>query len=136
MKKADLRTWMDVILHARERAARSLKRKDPVAYAYWRETEQFAKSRVQVRVSLEGLTAEAAACVEHAQYAFRTDRFMEGAISYSRAKWCVIVARANGWKMNPKKTGVNLKWLEASSRRTDLKDLSARVMLSRAPSFG
>lgn len=117
MEKAELKTWLDVITHARERAARSLRRKDPIAYAYWRETERFAQGRVRITVTEAGLVLEAAACVRQAQYAFRTDRFMEGAIAYSRAKWCVIVARANGWKMDPRKTGVNLKWLTAGAQR-------------------
>lgn len=134
MQKADLKTWAKVVLHARIRARRSLKRKDPVAFAYWRETEKFAALYQDVVPNHDWLTDTAKLQVEGAKNLFRAGRFMEGAIWYSRAKWCVIIARANGWSMDPKKTGVNLGWLaELDSARPDRE---ARVMLAPGAAIG
>lgn len=111
MPKADLRIWEAVAVHARERAAKSLRRNDPIAWAYWRETEAFANSCSFSYRSPGSWQMGAFDCVQKAKAELERGAFMKAALWYSRAKWFVIVARANGMKMDPKKTGVNLTWL-------------------------
>lgn len=134
MQKADLKTWANVALHARDRAALSLKRKDPIAFAYWRETEKYAMLYADVSPTQDWLTETAKLLSQGAQNLFWEAKFMEGALQYSRAKWCVIIARANGWTMDPKKTGVNLGWLmEFDSSKPEQE---ARVMLAPRAAIG
>lgn len=115
MEKRDLKSWEAVVAHARERGLRSLKRKDPIACAYWKETSRYAlRMAGQVRTH-DQFIGEARRCVAFAK-AYWKDDYMHAALWYSRAKWNVIVARAKGWIMNPKETGVNLKWLEDAER--------------------
>lgn len=117
MEKKDLRNWDKVVLYARARAAGSLRRKDPIAFAYWKETERFAlrvggnMRSAKPRWTRAMFERGAHACVVMAKQYSRSGHFMTGALWYSRAKWYVIVARANGWKMDPRKTTVNLGWL-------------------------
>lgn len=112
MQKADLRSWNKVILFSRVRAKKSLKRKDPIAWAYWQETERFAKA-CAVSYAKPGMWQMGAFdCVQKAKQDLENKNFMNAALWYSRAKWFVIIARANGMVMDPKKTGVNLSWLE------------------------
>lgn len=112
MEKKGLKTWDAVVLHAQERGKKSLKRKDPIAWAYWQETEQFAKSCASSYANPGMWQMGAFDCVQKAKEMLKKRNFMNAALWYSRAKWFVIVARANGMVMDPKKTGVNLSWLE------------------------
>lgn len=111
--KRDLKTWDAVVAYAATRAKRSLKRKDPVAWAYWVETEIFARKAAASYAHAGSWQMGAFDCVGKAKQSIQAGRFMEAALWYSRAKWFVIVARANGMVMDPKKTGVNLAWLKA-----------------------
>lgn len=111
--KKDLKSWRDVWNYAEQRAHRSMKRKDPIAWAYWVETQRFAAKFAVSYKSPNSWLMGAYDCVVQAKLAIGRGVFMEGALWYSRAKWFVIIARANGFVMNPKKTGVNLKWLES-----------------------
>lgn len=124
MGKSDLRTWEAVIRHARERAKGSLKRKDPIAWAYWCETEVFANSCAVSYRHPGSWHMGAFDCVQKAKMELKNHGFMKAALWYSRAKWFVIVARANGMVMNPRKTGVNLKWL--SGAKKEVRDAIAR----------
>lgn len=112
LEKSDLRTWEAIVVYSRVRAAKSLKRNDPIAWAYWKETESFAKSFQAAYSKPESWKMGAFDCVQKAKLAKAHGDFMESALWYSRAKWFVILGRANGIVMDPKKTGVNLKWLE------------------------
>lgn len=134
MQKADLKTWAKVAIHARDRAALSLKRKDPIAFAYWRETEKYARGYSGVPPTQEWLTETAQLLSRGAQNLFWDGKFMEGALQYSRAKWCVIIARANGWTMDPRKTGVNLGWLSELAAARPHQE--ARVMLAPRAAIG
>jgi len=112
VEKKALKTWDAIVLHAQERAKKSLKRKDPIAWAYWQQTEQFAKSCSSSYVDPGIWPMAASGCVHQAKEEIKKKNFMIAALWYSRAKWFVIIARANGIVMDPAKTGVNLKWLE------------------------
>lgn len=112
MDKRGLKSWEAVVLYAKIRAAKSLRRKDPIAWAYWQETELFARS---CSVSYRHCTSwqmGAFDCVEKAKNELANGNYMKAALWYSRAKWFVIVARANGMVMNPRKTRVNLSWIK------------------------
>lgn len=111
--KATLKSWEAIIEYARERAQKSLKRKDPIAFAYWRETELFAEDSARMYRDPATWAFAASECVLVAKGHLETQDFMKAALWYSRAKWFVIIGRANGMVMNPKKTGVNLEWLAA-----------------------
>jgi len=114
--KRDLKSWEAIISHAQVRAKGSLKRNDPIAFAYWKETEAFA---VQCAVSYKSPKMwhmGAFDCVQKAKQSLGQKDYMRSALWYSRAKWFVILARANGIVMNPRKTGVNLKWLEDAEK--------------------
>jgi len=140
MKKDDVTSFSRLVEFARERAVRSLKRNDPWAWAYWRETEAWA-ARVISKMEVTGdpdkdrefvyfqfvfsnlHTAERSQeehdklygftrfLVEAAQALLAKGEITLAARTYSRAKWLVIIARNTGWTMPPEKTGVNLDWL-------------------------
>lgn len=112
MNKRRLSSWYLVEKHAAARAAKSRKRKDPIAMAYWMETEKYARNLLYIEITRENLLERARDCVAMAKERFQEQKFMEGALYYSRAKWCVIIGRAKGFIMNPKTTGVNLAWLD------------------------
>jgi hypothetical protein len=112
MTKNDVKTFGQLAVLARERAARSLRRNDPIAWAYWRETEKFAglwppNSTPDNPVDW---VRSAKAFAEAARRELETGRPMDAALLYSRAKWVVILARNNGVTMSPKRTLVNMDW--------------------------
>lgn len=111
LEKTDLRTWEAIVVYARVRAQKSLKRNDPIAWGYWKETESFAKSFQAAYAKPDSWKMGAFDCVQKAKLAKDRCKPMEAALWYSRAKWFVILSRANGIVMDPKKTGVNLDWL-------------------------
>lgn len=125
MGKGSLKSWEAVILHARIRARKSLKRNDPIAWGYWRETEFFARSCAKSYRHPGSWHMGAFDCVQKAKSELANGRFMQAALWYSRAKWFVIVARANGMVMNPRKTGVNLSWIRKTSMKKALLRCSA-----------
>ena len=113
--KANLKSWEAIVAYARIRAARSRKRNDPIAWAYWKETEAFADH--QAATSHKTLKLETiGGCIMKAEESLAQKDYMKAALWYSRAKWFVILARANGIVMNPRKTGVNLKWLQDTDK--------------------
>lgn len=110
MLKTDIETFANLQDYARQRAAVSLIRNDPIAHAYWRETEIWAVE--QEGHEPESLVAWVTRAHHFADEAKkRAARPMEAALFYSRAKWIVILGRNNGIKMPPADTGVNLRWL-------------------------
>jgi hypothetical protein len=127
LEKSDLRTWEAIVVYARVRAAQSLKRNDPIAWAYWKETETFSKSAPAAYSKPDSWKMGAFDCVQKAKLAKARSSPMESALWYSRAKWFVILARANGIVMDPKKTGVNLQWLEEDE---EVRNAIARPMAS------
>lgn len=112
MGKRELKSWQAVILYAKVRAAKSLRRKDPIAWAYWQETMLFAKACSVSYLHCGSWQMGAFDCVQKAKQELECRNYMKAALWYSRAKWFVIVARANGMVMNPRRTGVNLSWLK------------------------
>jgi hypothetical protein len=119
LEKSDLRTWEALVVYARVRAAKSLKRNDPVAWGYWKETEDFAKSFQKAYAKPDSWKMGAFDCVQKAKQELKEGGYMRAALWYSRAKWFVILSRANGIVMDPKKTGVNLDWLEEGKEVRD-----------------
>lgn len=129
MKKNEIRSFAGLMEYARNRANRSLKRNDPWAWAYWQETAAWAElvisnGRLEYDDSVNCLSLEhpekrdpeklyeyTRFLVQVAEGHVGKGEYAQAARSYSRAKWVVILARNNGWKMDPKKTGVNLEWL-------------------------
>lgn len=109
MSKGDVRTFRDLAAYARERWARSVRRNDPVAACYWKETEHFAEATGDGDMSR--WASRARMCAGMAEDLHRAGQWMLAAIWYSRAKWFVILGRNNGLKMSPAATGVNLRWL-------------------------
>lgn len=116
MDKSDLKSWNTVIAYARERGRGSLRRKDPIACAYWKETVKYALRMSETVTTRDEFVGEARRCVQFAKDYWKAGDFMHSALWYSRAKWNVIVARAKGWTMGPKDTGVNLQWIEDAER--------------------
>jgi outer membrane protein assembly factor BamD (BamD/ComL family) len=107
MTKSTIRTFTELAEYAKARAAKSLARNDPWAFAYWRETQAFAENFWS--------TFPKAKLATHVQQAVRLARrhmadghTTQAALWYSRAKWFVILARNNGMVMNPRTTGVNM----------------------------
>lgn len=129
MKKEKVRTFGGLVEYAKERALGSLRRNDPWAWAYWKETAAWAElvivnGRLEFDDSVNCLNLEhpekgdPKKLYEYTSFLVKVaaghvgkGEYMQAARAYSRAKWIVILARNNGWKMDPKKTGVNLDWL-------------------------
>jgi len=129
VKKNEIKDFGPLMEYARGRAAKSLKRNDPWAWAYWQETAHWAElvitnGRMEYDDSVNCLSlrhpekGDPKKLYEYTQFLVKVTEghvakfeFAQAARSYSRAKWIVILARNNGWKMDPKKTGVNLEWL-------------------------
>lgn len=117
MTRKDVRTLPALLRYAGARASRSLDRNDPIAHAYWRETESFFRGCLPRYENPSTWREAAVACAARAR---GTAAPMEAALWYSRAKWFVILARNRGLRMGPKSTGVNLDWLrrrEEAERR-------------------
>lgn len=108
MIKNDIRTFDDLIRFATFRAKKSLKRNDPWAMAYWKETLAFAVAGKKVAPVMDmDWVYVAKAAAELAREDFAAGRATQAALWYSRAKWYVIMGRNNGVVMNPRVTGVN-----------------------------
>jgi len=110
-EKRTIKDMSDLCEYASRRAAKSARRNDPVAWAYWNETSAWARGNVRVRYD-EALILERA----HEQVGIAVEdsaagRFWEAALAYSRAKWMVTIGRNLGFRLAPKRTGVNLEWL-------------------------
>jgi hypothetical protein len=116
MQKSDIKTFQDLVDYAALRAKNSVRRNDPVAWAYWRETCMWAAQRASLekrdgeadRLELVGC---AKANVRIAKSKAKAGDFSEAARHYSRAKWFVIIGRNRGHVMSAKETGVELSWL-------------------------
>lgn len=108
MTRSDVRTLPALLQYARGRAKRSLDRNDPIAYAYWTETESFFRGCLSRYKNPSTWREAATACASRAR---ETGAPMEAALWYSRAKWFVILGRNIGLSMSPKETVVNLDWL-------------------------
>jgi len=147
MKKNEIKDFGPLMEYARGRAAKSLKRNDPWAWAYWQETAHWAElvitnGRLEYDDSVnclsltyppngdpEKLYEYTKFLVQVAEGHVAKREYAQAAREYSRAKWMVILARNNGWKMDPKKTGVNLGWLrgfEAAQARKILSVCSGK----------
>lgn len=111
MKKSAVKTFGQLRRYAQERALRSARRNDPIAWAYWQETASFAGIHQSIEFTLPELVTQIGIQIglvkQHAKDGFS----LEAAYAYSRAKWFVILGRNNGFVMSPKLLGVNLKWL-------------------------
>lgn len=117
MDKSSLKSWNAVAAYARERGYGSLNRGDPIACAYWKETVKYALRMAETVTTRDEFVGEACRCVGFAKDYWKAGGdYMHAALWYSRAKWNVIVARAKGWTMGPRDTGVNLRWLEDAER--------------------
>lgn len=125
MTKTDVRSFEDLVAFSQERATGSLRRNDPIAWSYWRETGKWAaglgKSDVLERP--EGLPGWCQEYVRLARLAAGRDDFMVAALEYSRAKWFVIISRNLGIIMNSSKTGVNLGWLKILEKRINDREI-------------
>lgn len=119
MTKADVRSFDDLVVYAEERAARSLRRNDPVAWAYWREARKWASGwkGSEVVERSQFLSDLCHGYVRRAKLAAAREDFMVAALEYSRAKWLVIIGRNRGIVMSSRRTGVNMEWLEAVEKR-------------------
>jgi len=107
--KKDVSSFEQLAAFAGARAQQSLRRNDPWAWAYWRETRSWAlrvplaapciRSRKVWLSCIQMHLKEAELKVAHSDWS-------HAARAYSRAKWCVIMARNLGFKMSPRETGV------------------------------
>ena len=108
--KKDVGDFEQLAAFADTRAARSLRRNDPWAWAYWSETRSWALGmhgsawwaccpRQMWLETIERLLKEA-------NGEFVRSNWSNAARLYSRAKWCVIIARNRGFRMSPRETGV------------------------------
>ena len=113
--KSDVKTFAELEQYATGRAARSLKRNDPIAWAYWQETYRWAAGQRKNTPKLTDREWIQSECSMYTGEAFfhwnKNHEAMKAAIAYAHAKWIVILARNNGIKMPPADTGVNLRWL-------------------------
>lgn len=107
MTKNDVRTFGDLAEFASVRATGSLRRNDPWAMAYWKETEKFAKGMLKLGGGIPDWAHAASLAARRATLESKAGNDIESALCYSRAKWFVIMGRNNGVVMNPKITGVN-----------------------------
>ena len=111
MKKSAVKSFAQLRRYAEARALGSVRRNDPMAWAYWRETASFAgvyqSSEVKLLQLVEDICVQVGLVRQHAKDGFA----LEAAYAYSRAKWLVILGRNNGFRMSPRTLGVNLKWL-------------------------
>jgi len=107
--KKDISSFEQLAAFAGARAHQSLRRNDPWAWAYWFETRSWA-----LRVNLVGPFISSRAewlsfiqsNLQEAGKKLASRDWSHAARAYSRAKWCVIMARNLGFKMNPRETGV------------------------------
>lgn len=116
MDRKALRTFSDVERYAHRRAERSVRRNDPVAAAYWLETAAFAGEFSSKIADDPDWAWYAGQFAEKAKHLSLKHQWMSAALWYSRAKWCVILGRNNGARMDPRRTGVNLQWLREKVR--------------------
>ena len=117
MTKDDVKGMADLAAYARERLAKSVRRNDPVAAAYWAQTERYAEGNLRWRFDGELLRERAREAVALAQDYWKAGEFMNAALVYAKAKWLVIIGRNLGFRMPPPATGVNLGWLRALTAR-------------------
>lgn len=111
MKKADIKSFSQLASYAAMRAAASLKRNDPWAMTYWKKTEEFARdmSRALLPSRISDWLAWIKECLQYVNIDMNRCDLVSAALWYSRAKWHVILARNNGFVMNPRVTGVSPK---------------------------
>jgi hypothetical protein len=112
MTKNDVKTWAELEVFARERARKSAKRNDPWAWAYWRQTADWALIQGRFSRSLRpaDLQYQLGECMFLAKASAERNEDVETARFYSRAKWCAILIRNQGGRI-PKGSGPSLAWL-------------------------
>jgi hypothetical protein len=117
MKKSDVKTWADLKRFAKMRARKSLRRNDPLAYAYWDETWSFANTYQHTDIDPVVLRIQARDIAGTVQDFVATGDTLRAAFQYSRVKWFTILGRNNGWKMPRKECGTSLDWLRKLDRK-------------------
>lgn len=95
MKKSDVKGWGDLVTFAEHRAARSIGRNDPIAWAYWKDTERWARVSWALISVPDQWAGEAASYVRRAADLRDADP-REAARLYSRAKWLRILSVNSG----------------------------------------
>lgn len=117
MKKSDVKTWADLRRFAKLRARKSLRRNDPIAYAYWDQTWSFAKVYGSTDIDPKILRIQAADVAATIPGYVATGDALGAAFQYSRVKWFTILGRNNSWKMPRKECGTSLDWLRKLDRK-------------------
>lgn len=114
MTNGGVKTFAELAEYADARAKKSVHRNDPWAWAYWRMVTEWARHCIEAKWDRKA--GYRMFWLEQARYysqAARQSMYSpdQRARDYSRAKWCVILARNHGFRMNSKETGVSLDWL-------------------------
>lgn len=109
-------SFEELAKYALQRAEKSCKRNDPIAWAYWISTGRWA--RTMSRLSSERSTLEIA--TEIIKDTAKQITFDEAhnhprnvAHIYSRLKWCIAILRANGVRPQP----LSLDWMRQTMKQ-------------------
>ncbi len=109
MKKTDVKTWAGLVTFSTERAAKSIQRNDPIAWAYWKDTAVWAAE------SELGVLRDPQRWIEmvvfklEAVWKLRDNDPRAAARLYSQAKWIRILS-VNSGRGNVKP--LSLAWLK------------------------
>lgn len=116
MNKSEVTSWESLVRFAELRSKRSVKRNDPIAWSYWRDTLEWAKIRLRIHemAPQSERTRWPAYAAHHLAEARRLRHVncREAARQYSRAKWYRIMSLNDGTKdVKP----LSLSWLKESA---------------------
>lgn len=110
MSTPRLKTFAELCFYARKRAEASCLRNDPVAWAYWMSTQEWALGayRPVPRTSMviEAAKREMVRAIDRREAYRGLGDFMGAAMENSRIKWCNAILRAHGLKVK-----VSLEWM-------------------------
>lgn len=115
MKTPQFRTFRALSVYAGKRARKSAARNDPIAWAYWKETERWAL-RMDAGRNLEWeetvRIAESTFWDRHRGVSLDAAclKYREAAEGYSVMKWCAAILRAHG-----KKVPMSLRWMREAT---------------------
>lgn len=116
MTKNSVKSFALLVKYAARRAARSLARNDPWAFAYWKSAGEWGRLMLLATsgeiTTLEGWMELARNYLSRVRQHVACECWIEAAVCYSRAKWCVIIARNQGFRMPTQLTGVSPRLFE------------------------
>lgn len=108
LTRRTVKTWADLETYAEDRARRSIRRNDPIAWAYWKGAEAWAQEAPGWLSDPHDWPAAAESYVRSALVNREVDP-TAAARSYSKAKWLRILDQNNGRKaVKP----LSLGWLK------------------------